>query len=268
MKNLLPIGRFSRLARLSVKMLRHYDELGLLKPALVDDSSGYRYYSVAQAGEAERIRLLRELELPLEEIRRVLQEPNQDRVREMLTQHRDRLQVQIQRHQRSIGILEQLELQPANSAYLVVLKSFEAQPVLRLRARATFDTFAQVVGPGFERLYAHLGRAGERPAGPPFSSMGEDFDEEFDLVMGVPTERLLHGRDNLEPVVLPGGTAISTLHTGPFEQVSGAYQALMVWMQDHGHETAGDPLEQYLVGPGQTNDPNAYRTEIVWPIKA
>jgi DNA-binding transcriptional MerR regulator len=55
----LPIGRFSRRFRISTKSLRHYDELGLLKPAKVDDASGYRYYSVQQADVAERIWVLR-----------------------------------------------------------------------------------------------------------------------------------------------------------------------------------------------------------------
>jgi DNA-binding transcriptional MerR regulator len=268
MKNLLPIGRFSRVARLSVKMLRHYDGLGLLKPALVDDSSGYRYYSLAQIAEAERIRLLRELELPLEEIRSLLLEPNEDRARQVLAQHRNRLQSQISQHQRSLDILALLESQPSIEPYRVMQKSLEAQPVLRLRLRATFATFAQVIGPGYERLYAHLGRAGERPTGSAYSSMGEDFDEEFDLEIGVPTERLLQGRDDLEAGVLPGGMAVSTLHAGGFERITGAYQALIVWIQEHGHETSGDPLEHYLVGPGQTSDPKSYRTEIVWPIKA
>ncbi|HEU4739971.1 MAG TPA: MerR family transcriptional regulator [Meiothermus sp.] len=72
MKNLLPISRFSQVTRLSVKMLHHYDELGLLKPAPVDSDSGCRYYSLAQAAEAERIRLLRSLELPREAIWEIL----------------------------------------------------------------------------------------------------------------------------------------------------------------------------------------------------
>jgi DNA-binding transcriptional MerR regulator len=64
MKNLVPIGRFSRLCRLTIPALRHYDELGLLRPAAVDVDTGYRYYSLVQAGEAERIRLLRSIEMP------------------------------------------------------------------------------------------------------------------------------------------------------------------------------------------------------------
>jgi DNA-binding transcriptional MerR regulator len=71
-QNLLPIGRFSKMTRLSVKALRHYDELGLLAPAVVDPFSGYRYYTYSQANRAEAIRILRGLDVPLEDVRELL----------------------------------------------------------------------------------------------------------------------------------------------------------------------------------------------------
>ena len=69
---LMPIGRFSRLTGVGVKALRHYDEVGLLVPAAVDDETGYRFYSADQVDRAEAIRLLRRLDMPLEEIRSTL----------------------------------------------------------------------------------------------------------------------------------------------------------------------------------------------------
>ena len=65
MESLMSIGRFARLTGLTVKALRHYDELGLLRPAAVDPETGYRSYSSAQLGRAEAIRLLRRLPEPL-----------------------------------------------------------------------------------------------------------------------------------------------------------------------------------------------------------
>jgi DNA-binding transcriptional MerR regulator len=70
--DLLPIGQFARLSRLSVKQLRHYDELGLLVPAYVDRDTGYRFYRRAQARQALSIGLLRSLDVPLPIIREVL----------------------------------------------------------------------------------------------------------------------------------------------------------------------------------------------------
>jgi DNA-binding transcriptional MerR regulator len=68
----MQIGRFSRLTGLTVKALRHYDELGLLRPAGIDPESGYRSYEPEQAERAETIRMLRQLEVPLDDIARVL----------------------------------------------------------------------------------------------------------------------------------------------------------------------------------------------------
>jgi DNA-binding transcriptional MerR regulator len=87
---LMPIGRFSRLTGLTVKALRHYDELGLLRPAAVDPETGYRSYASAQAGRAEWIRLLRRAELPLDEIATLVETDDPAVVRAVLVEHRRR----------------------------------------------------------------------------------------------------------------------------------------------------------------------------------
>ena len=88
---LMSIGRFSRRSGLSVKALRHYGELGLLTPAAVDEESGYRFYAAPQLEQADAIRRLRRLELPLDEIRRLLETSDEAAVREVLERHQRRL---------------------------------------------------------------------------------------------------------------------------------------------------------------------------------
>jgi len=90
MQNLVPIGRFSKMTRLSVKALRHYDELGLLVPTVVDPSSGYRYYTYAQANRAEAIRVLRSLDMPLEDVREALAADDPAVAAKVLDRHRAR----------------------------------------------------------------------------------------------------------------------------------------------------------------------------------
>ena len=84
---LMPIGRFSRLTGVGVKALRHYDEMGLLVPAAVDDETGYRFYSADQVDRAEAIRLLRGLNMPLEEIRSTLAAADPATLRAALVSH-------------------------------------------------------------------------------------------------------------------------------------------------------------------------------------
>jgi DNA-binding transcriptional MerR regulator len=90
---LMPIGRFSRLIGLTVKALRHYDELGLLRPASVDPDTGYRFYVAAQAPLAEAIRTLRRLEVPLDDIATLLVSDDPAEVRRLLVDHQSRTAV-------------------------------------------------------------------------------------------------------------------------------------------------------------------------------
>ena len=91
-RDLESIGRFSRRAGIPVSHLRHYHELGLLQPAFVDPESGYRYYAVAQRESAEVIRLLHSIDMPVRDIQRVLADPSEATVREVLAAHRARLE--------------------------------------------------------------------------------------------------------------------------------------------------------------------------------
>ena len=107
MRNLLPIGRFSEVCRLSIPALRHYDELGLLPAAAVDPDTGYRYYAVAQAIDAERIRTLRFLDMPLPEIRAILAGGPQQ-TKSLLEGNRQRLAEQAERQRYAITLLDSM----------------------------------------------------------------------------------------------------------------------------------------------------------------
>jgi DNA-binding transcriptional MerR regulator len=91
---LMTIGRFARLTRLSIGTLRHYDDVGLLPPSSVDATSGYRRYRRSQAGRARQIAMLRWDGLPIEEIRQVINDPAGDMAHDVLTRHRCRLERQ------------------------------------------------------------------------------------------------------------------------------------------------------------------------------
>jgi DNA-binding transcriptional MerR regulator len=91
---LMTIGRFARLTGLSVSTLRHYDEVGLLPPASVDPMSGYRRYRRDQAGRARQIAMLRWDDLPIEEIRQVIDDPAGNVAHDVLARHRCRLERQ------------------------------------------------------------------------------------------------------------------------------------------------------------------------------
>lgn len=105
MTNLMSIGRFAQLTELTVKALRLYDQRGLLRPAVIDFESGYRYYSAAQIGIAQRIRLLRSVHMPLADIQTLLGASDPEVVKAQLDRHRKRISRQIKDYQPSLHLL-------------------------------------------------------------------------------------------------------------------------------------------------------------------
>jgi DNA-binding transcriptional MerR regulator len=106
--DLLPIGRFARMAGLSVGALRHYDELDLLRPADVDPFTGYRRYRRAQLDAARTIARLRDLEMPIDEIRELLASDDPEERQRWLATHRGRVEARTFRLQRILHIVGQL----------------------------------------------------------------------------------------------------------------------------------------------------------------
>jgi DNA-binding transcriptional MerR regulator len=269
-QNLVPIGRFSKVCRLTVKALRYYDELDLLRPAFVDDTSGYRYYSLAQAAEAYRIARLRALDMPLDDIREVLRAPNIAAAKACLEAHLARLRGRIQNTQQALTFLQDLiDGKETIMSYDVSIQQLSSQAVLSIRMKTSAKEVGQAAGQAFGELFAYLGRIGVRPVGPPFALYhDEDFrEEDLDVEYCVPTEKRAAGAGRANGGELAATTAACTLHVGAYDSIGGAYQAVGEWMQTHGHESAGAPREVYLVGPDAATDPRDWRTQILWPIR-
>src|SRR5215468_597547 len=106
-EEMLAIGRFARLSGLTIRTLRHYDEIGLLRPAQVDADSGYRYYALAQARDAEAIRRLRALDVPLEDVASLLHADDAT-LRERLAVHRARIEGRAVETERILAELDRL----------------------------------------------------------------------------------------------------------------------------------------------------------------
>ena len=159
MRNLLPIGRFSEVCRLSIPALRHYDELGLLPPAAVDADTGYRYYSMAQAIDAERIRSLRFLDMPLPEIRAILS-GGPEQTRSLLEGHRQRLAEQAERQRYAIALLDSMLRDEPSMAYEIRLRESTPQTTAAIRGRAAWSEIGPFVGAAMVEVVAVAGDQG------------------------------------------------------------------------------------------------------------
>ncbi|HET9654909.1 MAG TPA: MerR family transcriptional regulator [Kineosporiaceae bacterium] len=265
---MLSIGRFSQASRLSVRTLRRYDCDALLVPALVDAANGRRYYSPAQVAEARLIRLLRDLDLPLEEVRAVLGDRDPQSTHDRLAAHRDRLAAELDRQRAVLGELDDLLAQPRPLAPAPVEpRSLPEQLVVSCRVVTALAELPSAFGAAWGRVEWHLHEHGGRRAGPSLAIYhGPDFDPDaLDVEVAVPVTGWVRVGAGIAVRTLPAVEVIATVHAGAYDRLGDAYQALAGWAGEHGRVLGEGIRETYLVGPDR-GGPEGLRTEVAWPL--
>jgi DNA-binding transcriptional MerR regulator len=250
-EGLLPIGTLARLSRLSIKALRRYADDGLLEPAWVDPSSGYRYYARTQVRDASVVALLRSLDVPLAAIRDVLAASGDGELHAILERERARAEQEVERRRaavRSLGrLLEAGELLP----YEVTLGK---QPQARFVGVSSTVPEAQL-GEGVMELVQELleigGREGWPLRGPLTGLYPVDLDDPCPVTIAVPAGDGITPAGRARMHVLPAGPALSTVHVGPYDELALAYTALLTTAHERGHEPRGPIAETYLTGPDE-----------------
>jgi len=266
------IGDFSRLSRVTVKTLRYYDEIGLLKPAAIDQFTGYRYYTAEQLDRLSRIVILKEAGLSLEEISSLLTvELSIHRIKDILLGRRTEIRHQMQdagdRLSRLDRLLKQLEKEGKMPEYQVSLKKVEPMQIASIRE--VVPGYADS-GRLYGELYAYLGKAGVSPSGPPIVILydHEYKEKDVDVEAAVPVSREITESGRIKVSELPGVLQMAcVLYKGGYEGISEAYQALMDWIENNGFAIAGNSREVYVQGPGQTQDTQSYVTEVQFPVE-
>jgi effector-binding domain-containing protein len=269
MTNLIPIGRFAQITRLSIKALRLYADEGLLLPSYIDPETGYRYYQLVQAIVAARVRLLRSLEMPLEEVREVLRADDPEAVRFLLLRHQERIAARMAKDQHALLQLQQLvEKQEDFMAHTVKIKEVQAQPVVSIRTHTPDAAFGQVIPLALRELIAYAERTGVRRRDlPPVVIHHQYTEEDADIEIGIAIERAVAGEERITSRTIPGGPVAYVIHVGPYDELGIVYPALAVWIQEHGYETDGPPREAFLNDWERVANPAEYQTEVVWPIR-
>jgi DNA-binding transcriptional MerR regulator len=263
LSDLVTIGRFAQIARLTPRALRLYDESGLLSPAVTDAETGYRRYRLDQLRDAERIRELRELEVPLEDIREALGGAAAHRA--VLERHRARLESRLETTRARLERLATL-LEEAPMAYDVNLKTVPDRPVLFVRERVTLPETGGVLRRAMAEACALLERRGARGAGAPYCAY--PLPEEGEVVpvdSVVPTEAMLQGEGRVRSRLEPGGEVAFTVHVGPYEDLPAAFAAVAAWVGANGLEVSGALREIY-----HDHDPGParrHRVEVQFPVR-
>jgi len=271
------IGEFSRIAQVSGRLLRYYDELDLLKPIRIDPETGYRYYSAEQLPRLNRILALKDLGLSLDQIGRLLNEPvTPDEIRGMLTMRKAQIEQTLQdefERLRNVEMrLHQIETEGDMWTPDVVIKQVSAQQVLSMRAKGlSSDDFWSL----FSEMQRQLpSGAARRKIGAPFFLMHSDFEDDgqMDLEMGYLLEGswsrplALTALHTLTTRELPGVDTMATLVHQGFEGSSTSYNALGAWIEANQYEMTG-PGREIMLKFSWPENINDSIMEIQFPVQ-
>jgi DNA-binding transcriptional MerR regulator len=252
------IGDFAKLGRVSVRMLRHYDAIGLLTPAVVDAANGYRFYNADQLRRLNRIIALKDLGFTLQQVQSILDDQvDVAELRGMLRLRRAQLEAQMSADAAKLtGVearLRMIEREGHMNAEDVVLKQVAPIRVAELTATAAGygpEHISPVIQPLYPELMRRLDAAGMTPTGPAIAYYEPDIGESADAVTvhaGMPVAAAPHPRQDVSVVDLPAIPAAATIiHYGPMDDVMHSLQVLARWIEDNGYRPVGYHREVYL----------------------
>lgn len=267
MATLLTIGEFSRMTHLSVKALRHYQDMDVLSPAAVDPFSGYRSYDAAQVPAAQVIRRLRDLGMPLDSIRTVLgASDTQTRNREIAA-HLSRMEQQLAQTQVSVAALRALLSGPVPQPDV----EFRSIPAVTALAVAEVVTAQDLLAWGtevFGDLVDALAVSGARPAGC-FGALfpGDFFEvERAEIVVFAPVAGGATATGRARLTEIPPVDAAVAVHEGNLDDIDRTYAALGTTVAERAIGVDAPIREYYQVSFADTEDVTRYRTEVCWPI--
>ncbi|MEU8820454.1 MerR family transcriptional regulator [Actinoplanes sp. NPDC048796] len=271
MAELLTVGEFSRLTHLTIKALRRYHDVGVLEPSWVDPSTGYRYYTAEQVEPAQLVRRLREVRMPVADVRRVVSAADPTARDSMIAAHLDVLRQELTATAAAVGSLR--SLLTGGSAGELTFRQADEQQCLLIDGDVDQDSITPWCAMAYPLLYAVAGRWGLTPSGPcgalyafEWFQAGGRVTAFLPVTVLAADERGLSSDGGVRCGVLPAQRLAVAVHAGPCRDLDRTYAALGRQVLERGIGAAGPVRELYLVTSADTDDPSQLRTEVCWPV--
>ena len=269
---MLKIGDFSKLSRVSIRMLRYYDEIGLLKPDSIDRFTDYRYYSESQLPVVCRIAALRDMGFGLSEIRALL--PVYDDPAQLdahLAARQTALlaeQAQLTHQMQLLDTARKRLRKEESMHYNITIKTLPERYAATVRM--TIPRYEDE-GMVWRVLCEETDPLGLIPSDPCYCCVvfldGEYKEEQVE----VEAQKTLKGQypdtEHVRFRTLPAVTYAGCTFKGGYEQIHDVTAALTEWIEANGYEYAGPMFDIYHISPHETQDPNEFVTEVCYPVK-
>jgi DNA-binding transcriptional MerR regulator len=270
---MLSIGDFARLGQVSPRTLRHYDELGILRPERVDRESGYRFYGVAQLERLHRVVALRDLGFSLDRIGELLDDdPPLEQLVGLLRDRRAEIEQSVSEEQARLRRVEAhlraLEAADPATSRDIVLKS--TQPLRIAEIADTAPGFGhENLGPVFMRVLPEVAAHLERGEAQPGITVAwyEELSDDGTVVLHAGFDigdQVVDATGRVRVVDLPVVEVASVVHRGSMDNVVPVYEVLVRWIEDSGYRLDGRSRELYH--EWHSDDPARSVTELQMPV--
>jgi len=269
---MLKIGDFSKLGRVTVKTLRYWDEIGLLKPDFVNSENGYRYYAAAKLSQVHEIHSMKELGLTLEDISTIICDGYKKSVWiEMLRSRKDALTDELHLCETRLTKISQMLHLAEKEQIMEKVEIRELPEVIVASMRTTIPSYNALfkVVPPMGEVMIRQGAVCRIPEYC-FNIYHDGEYRESDIDVEI-CEAVNEARPNGDGIVYKTiayvKEAAVIMHHGNYESLGKSYSLLMSWIDDNDYEMADNPRESYIDGIWNRENPDDWRTEIQIPVK-
>lgn len=270
---MLKIGDFSKLSRISIRMLRHYDEIGLLHPECVDDFTGYRYYSESQLPLAGRIQTLKSLGFELSVVKEILDKcEDAQEMEQFLLIKRKELEEKVRKTQQKLKFLDStlkwLRKDGNIMDYNVTVKTIPERYVASVRqAIPAYDEERKL----WEIMCRELEPQNVQQATPCYGMaiFHDEGHKEHDPDVEIQTSVIgsYYDTEHVKFKNVPPILIASAVYKGSYDQILRVNAAVANWVVENGYDFDGKSFCIYHVSPGQTSNPEELVTEVCFPVK-
>jgi DNA-binding transcriptional MerR regulator len=273
----MSIGVFSTASLVSIKALRLYHEQGLLIPAEVDASTGYRSYRVSQLVDAQVIKRLRDLDVPLSAVAEVVRARDPEVTRRVIADHELVMRQRLGDLTRIVDELQAVRSQPAlqTPAYIRDEPDRHVLSIAELVEGPGHESYAAFLDSAFGRLYSAIMRLGAQPSGPSMALYPPKLEGDAELVtalMPIAQPVVLDDQATADGVVndiLRGARCAVLTHHGSYASMGDTYRRLGAWVVSNARPLDLHVRELYVVSVdelGKLLPDHELLTEIAWPV--
>jgi len=260
------IGEFSKMSKTTIKTLRYYDEIGLLKPEETDKFTSHRFYSTEQLFRLHRIQELRQVGLSVNEVKMVLSGHDP---KPILHKRKAELVSELAEGQSQLTRLEFI-LQGENAMnYSATIKELPGCIVYSKKMTVpNYDAYFEVIpeiGKTIEAKYPDL-----KCAVPEYSFIvyldGEYKEKDINIEFCEAVDKVYPDFDDFNFKEIKAVTAVSVMHKGAYSKLGEAYAYVFKWIEENGYVAADNPRESYIDGIWNKENEADWLTEIQLPI--